>query len=86
MGWGWDGVVVRKSVWGCSEGGWGWGWGEEGRTADQTSPCDVWKESDPGNLVEVYCESQFVIHLAGLQFSLLLLFRLEKRFNHLEGQ
>ena len=35
----------------------GWGWGEEGRTADQTSPCAVWRESDPSNAAEVYCDT-----------------------------
>ena len=32
----------------------GGGWGG-GRTADQTSPCAVGRESDPSNVLEVYC-------------------------------
>ena len=34
----------------------GGGWGG-GRTADQTSPCAVGRESDPSNVLEVYCDT-----------------------------
>ena len=37
-------------------GGLGGGWGG-GRTADQTSPCAVGIETDPSNVLEVYCDT-----------------------------
>ena len=42
--------VVGSSV--CA----GW-WLGGGRTADQTSPCAVGRESDPSNVLEVYCDT-----------------------------
>ena len=50
-------LVVGASVWWLSEGGWGLGWGEEGCTADQTSPCACLERIWPKQCLEVYCDT-----------------------------
>ena len=52
----------------------GGGWGA-GRTADQTSPCAVGRESDPSNVLEVYCDTQLAQGKRVSRFSLHILFK-----------
>ena len=54
----------------------GGGWGG-GRTPDQTSPCAVGRESDPSNVLEVYCDTPAGTRKKGEQ-----IFLLESKFNH----
>ena len=52
----------------------GGGWGG-GRTADQTSPCAVGRESDPSNVLEVYCYTLLAQGKRVSRFSLHILFK-----------